>query len=45
MERAQLGEVGGIVSLNGDKLPIGWDVYWIPKQINPGGTTAPEPPG
>jgi len=45
VERAQLGEVGVIVSLNGDKLPIGWDVFWIPKQTNPGGTTAPEPPG
>lgn len=43
VERARLGEVGVIVSLNGDKLSIGWDVFWIPKQRYPGVTTAPEP--
>jgi hypothetical protein len=34
-ERAQLGEVGVIVSLNGDKLPIGSDVFWIARQAVP----------
>jgi hypothetical protein len=45
VERARVGEVGVIVALNGDKLPIGWDVFWIPKQTNSGGTTDPEPSG
>jgi hypothetical protein len=45
VERAQIGEVGVIVSLNGEKLSIGWDVFWIPKQTNPDGTDRPEPPG
>jgi len=45
VERARLGEVGVLVPLNGAKLLIGEDVFWIPKQTNPGGTTAPEPSG
>jgi hypothetical protein len=45
VERAQFGEVGVTVSLNGAKLPIRWDVYWIPKRTDPGGIIAPETSG
>jgi hypothetical protein len=35
VDQARVGEIGVIVELGGDKLPLGWDVYRIPKQGNP----------
>ena len=45
VEQARLGKVGVTVALKEDKLPIGWDVFCIPKQAYSRGTTAPEPSG
>ncbi len=45
VERAKLGEVGVVVSLDGDKLPIGCDVFWYPKESKPGGSAASDAHG
>lgn len=38
VEQARVGEIGVIVALDGDKLPLDWDVYWMPKHEKPAAT-------